>query len=138
MNEDIPEEGLPEADTLGQFAIDERFNFSLPNVKPRSKGGTSKGQSNSETVLGTPSEGPDAAPVEPGLDDETDPLIGQTIGNYEVVSRLGRGGFGTVYKAGDKKLQRFAALKFLRFPLDSEFRRPFERGAQVIGHPGKP
>ncbi|MCH8204995.1 MAG: protein kinase, partial [Candidatus Hydrogenedentes bacterium] len=46
-------------------------------------------------------------------------------------------GFGTVYKARDKKLQRFAALKFLRFPLDSEFRRLFEREAQVIANLSK-
>ncbi len=64
-------------------------------------------------------------------------MIGQTIGNYEVVTRLGRGGFGTVYKARDKKLQRFAALKFLRFPLDSEYRKLFAREAQVIANLGK-
>lgn len=137
MDEDIPKEGLPEPDALGEFKIDERFNFSSPGTEPRSKSKAAQDSSKNETVAGTPGQGPDSMPLGPGPDDDTDALIGQTIGNYEVVELLGRGGFGTVYKAKDLKLQRFAALKFLRFPLDSEFRKLFEREAQVIANLGK-
>lgn len=70
---------------------------------------------------------------------ERDSHIGLTIGNYHILSIAGQGSFGTVYKARDMNLKRYAAIKFLLSPLDGEQRRRFLREAETIanlsGHP---
>ncbi len=41
-------------------------------------------------------------------------IIGGTIGHYRIISQLGRGGSGTVYKAVDETLHRDVAIKVMR------------------------
>jgi serine/threonine protein kinase len=76
------------------------------------------------------SRGSSVSDTEPDSDD--DPLIGATVGGYEVRSLLGVGGMGRVYEAiaGDGSA---VALKLVREDLaqDSVFRRRFEREARI-------
>jgi TolB-like protein len=68
-----------------------------------------------------------------------DAIIGRGIGAYRVLSVLGSGGMGVVYKALDAKFNRTVAIKFLSGTLaDPEGRRRFLREAQTassLNHP---
>jgi Tol biopolymer transport system component len=59
---------------------------------------------------------------------------GVRLGPYEIVSLLGAGGMGEVYKARDLRLDRSVAVKVLPEALaaDPEFRERFEREAKSI------
>jgi Tol biopolymer transport system component len=65
---------------------------------------------------------------------------GTRLGPYEIVSSLGSGGMGEVYKARDPRLDRFVAIKILPADKlsDSERKRRFiqeARSASALNHP---
>jgi tetratricopeptide (TPR) repeat protein len=56
------------------------------------------------------------------------------IGRYEIISRLGQGGMGSLYLAKDPKIGRLVAIKLVRQEFDSpEARQRFAREAQSAG-----
>src|SRR5271157_3032523 len=60
--------------------------------------------------------------------------VGEKIGHYEVLSLLGKGGMGEVYKALDTTLKREVALKVLpaAFLRDPDRMARFQREAEVL------
>ena len=59
---------------------------------------------------------------------------GTRLGPYEILSPLGAGGMGEVYKARDTRLERTVAIKILppRFSEDADMKQRFEREAKAI------
>jgi len=65
--------------------------------------------------------------------------IKPTVGRYEVISELGQGAMGIVYKAMDPKINRLLAIKTIRFSDEfepekiREVKERFMREAQIAG-----
>lgn len=72
--------------------------------------------------------------------EKQDELVGRTLGGFEVVERLGRGGMGCVYLAREQALDRFVALKVMlaAASADDSLVQRFEREAKAaarLSHP---
>jgi len=61
-------------------------------------------------------------------------VIGETVGQYRILEKLGRGGMATVFKAYHPALDRYVALKALHpaFMEDPNFLARFRREARVV------
>jgi predicted Ser/Thr protein kinase len=67
-------------------------------------------------------------------------MIGRTVGNYQILEELGRGGMAVVYRAYQASLNRYVAIKVLppQFAFDREFVERFQREAKAaagLRHP---
>src|SRR5512146_3308343 len=65
---------------------------------------------------------------------------GSRLGPYEILSPIGSGGMGEVYKARDTRLERTVAVKVLpqHLSASSEVRQRFEREAKTISQLSHP
>ena len=66
--------------------------------------------------------------------------IGEKIGGYEILSKIGEGGLGVVYKARQLSMGRVIALKVLheKWLSDDEFRKRFLVEARLVGRLSHP
>jgi eukaryotic-like serine/threonine-protein kinase len=66
--------------------------------------------------------------------------VGQTIGSYHLVKKLGAGGMAEVYKAYQPRLERYVALKFIRPELAeaADFLPRFEQEAKLLARLNHP
>jgi len=67
-------------------------------------------------------------------------LVGKTLGQYQIIQEIGRGGMAVVYKAYQPSLTRYVAIKVLppQFSFDHDFIERFvreARGAAMLHHP---
>src|ERR1017187_737206 len=66
-------------------------------------------------------------------------MLGETVSHYRILSRLGHGGMGVVYRAEDTHLARQVAIKFSTAPPENEqYRARFlreARAASALNHP---
>lgn len=70
----------------------------------------------------------------------TSVAAGSRLGPYEVVSRIGAGGMGEVFRARDTRLDRTVAIKILpaEFAENAELKVRFEREAKAISQINHP
>ena len=61
-------------------------------------------------------------------------MVGRKLGHFEILSKIGEGGMGEVYRARDTRLDRTVAVKVLPPHLSNqpELRERFEREARTI------
>ena len=67
-------------------------------------------------------------------------LVGTTLGNYQIIQEIGRGGMAVVYRAFQPSLRRYVAIKVLPeyLQVDPEFVARFQREARAaaqLSHP---
>lgn len=82
-----------------------------------------------------------ARPPQQDSDEWIGPAVGSSVGRFDLLQEIGRGGFGVVYEARDRELGRIVALKAIRpgpRPLAEARRKWLRREAEAaaqLSHP---
>jgi eukaryotic-like serine/threonine-protein kinase len=74
-------------------------------------------------------------------EDEKEPLLEQSIGNYKIVERIGAGGMGTVYKAirDDGEYKTEVAIKLIKRGMDTDYiLNRFKNERQILANLNHP
>lgn len=115
----------------------ERFEQRLRQSLDREAPGRSPAEAETAVCLEPLPSSPPALPGTGGVEAESQTLPLGGWDRYELVSLIGRGGMGRVYRARDPRLGRFVAIKLLRHD-EPELAARFLREAQAqarVEHP---
>jgi eukaryotic-like serine/threonine-protein kinase len=76
----------------------------------------------------------DRTPSRPDSPTGIPTVLGRTLGHYQIISLIGKGGMGEVYRARDLRLERDVAVKILpaRLAADPDALPRFEREAKAV------
>lgn len=101
-----------------------------PPSSPSTRSGAADNTAASKTLSGLPS----TRNGEAASASDADGVVRQ-VGRYRILSRLGRGGMASVYRAHDPQIERDIAIKFLHASLaeDEECHARFLREARAAG-----
>lgn len=118
-------------------ARDGRFESWLDDLLDREMPTPAAGGADTAVTVEPLPTGVIAQPVQPGSEGDAERLPLPGWDRYELVSLIGRGGMGRVYRARDPRLGRFVAIKLLRHD-EPELVARFLREAQAqarVEHP---
>ena len=136
---DPPQEDLPNLPDVADLSPPAAAATASPPALPPLAAPAAQGPAAPLAIDPSPPPDPSTS-VSPVVGSDNDPHLGKTFGGYELVSRIGAGGMGVVYKGRQVSLDRVVAVKILNKALvdNDEFIKRFEREAKSIARISHP
>ncbi len=135
---DPPQEELPNLPDVGDLSPLAAAATASPPAPAASTAPAASAPASPSAI--DPSPQGNSTSVSPLVGNDVDPYLGKSFGGYELVSRIGAGGMGVVYKGLQVSLDRVVAVKILNKALvdNDEFIKRFEREAKSIARISHP